>query len=85
VVTSSVASRGIDAQPGRHLYVEDDPSAFASRVVALLASPADRLAMGRHARAFVEAHHAWDRSYARLDALLRSTVATQSHSVCTPA
>jgi len=85
VVTSSVASRGIDAQPGRHLYVEDDPSGFASRVVALLASPADRLAMGRHARAFVEAHHAWDRSYARLDALLGSTVATQSHSVCTPA
>jgi polysaccharide biosynthesis protein PslH len=71
VVASSVAQRGLQAEPGRHLHVEDDPAAFASRVVGLLTSPEQRLAMGRQARAFVEGHHAWDASGARLDAMIR--------------
>jgi len=70
-VASSVAQRGLQAEPGRHLHVEDDPAAFASRVVGLLTSPEERLAMGRRARAFVEGHHAWDASGARLDAMIR--------------
>jgi polysaccharide biosynthesis protein PslH len=72
VVASSVAQRGLLAEPGRHLHVEDDPAAFASLVVRLLGSPEERLAMGRRARAFVEGHHAWDTSGARLDAMIRS-------------
>ncbi len=60
------------AEPGEHLHVEDDPAAFASLVVRLLRSPEERLAMGRRARAFVEGHHAWDSSGARLDAMIRS-------------
>ncbi len=85
VVASSVAQRGLEAQPGKHLHVEDTASSFASRVVALLRAPSERRAMGRLARAFVEAHHAWDGSYARLDALLSSTVLTRSQSLCMPA
>lgn len=85
VVASSVAQRGLQAEPGRHLYVEDDPAAFASRITGLLSSPEERLAMGRRARAFVEGHHAWDSSGARLDAMIRTLVGAPRSSVRTSA
>lgn len=72
VVTSSVGRRGLEAEPGEHLYVADEPAAFAAGVVHLLTTPAAQQAMGRRGRAFVEAHHAWGASGARLDALLES-------------
>jgi sugar transferase (PEP-CTERM/EpsH1 system associated) len=80
VVASSVAQRGLEAKVGTHLHVEDDPAAFASRVVALLTSPQARTAMGRQGRAFVEAHHAWDASCARLESML-GDVARRSRDV----
>jgi glycosyltransferase involved in cell wall biosynthesis len=80
VVASSVAQRGLEAKAGTHLQVEDDPVAFASRVVALLTSPQARAAMGRQGRAFVEAHHAWDASCARLESML-GDVARRSRDV----
>ena len=70
VVASSVASRGIEAEPGRHLYVADEPAAVASHVVRLLRDPGERRVMGRNARGFVEANHAWERSLSRLEPLL---------------
>jgi sugar transferase (PEP-CTERM/EpsH1 system associated) len=74
VVASSVAQRGLQAEASRHLHVEDDATAFARRVVQLLKAPDERAAMGLRARAFVEAHHAWDASCARLDRLISSAV-----------
>ena len=74
VVASGVAQRGLEAKAGTHLHVEDDPVAFADRVVALLTSPPARAAMGRQGRAFVEAHHAWDASCARLESMLSDAV-----------
>jgi len=85
VVASSVAQRGLLAEPGRHLHVEDDPAAFARRVAGLLTSPGERLAMGRRARAFVEGHHAWDSSGARLDAMLRAVLGAARSAVRTSA
>ncbi|HKW94413.1 MAG TPA: TIGR03087 family PEP-CTERM/XrtA system glycosyltransferase [Methylomirabilota bacterium] len=81
VVASSVAQRGLQAEPSKHLHVEDDPVLFASRVVQLLNSPDERLAIGRRARGFVEAHHAWDVSCARLDRLISATAAGASAGV----
>lgn len=74
VVASSVAHRGLEAVPGRHLHVEDKPEVFAERVIGLLVSPRDAVAMGRQGRAFVESHHGWDASLARLEATLQSLV-----------
>jgi glycosyltransferase involved in cell wall biosynthesis len=85
VVASSVAQRGLQAEAGRHLYVEDDPVAFASRITHLLASREERLAMGRRARAFVEAHHAWDSSCTRLDGMMRSLAGVTRATARTPA
>ncbi len=70
VVASSVAQRGLEAVPGKHLYVEDEPAAVADCVVSLLTSPAAAAAMGLQGRAFVEAHHSWDASCARLEGML---------------
>jgi sugar transferase (PEP-CTERM/EpsH1 system associated) len=74
VVASSVAQRGLGAGVGTHLYVEDDPGAFAARVVELLASPEVQGAMAGRARAFVEEHHAWEASGALVEGLLTSAV-----------
>jgi glycosyltransferase involved in cell wall biosynthesis len=70
VVASSVAYRGLEAVPGKHLHVEDEPLAVAERVVSLLTSPTAALAMGLQGRAFVESHHSWDASCSRLDGML---------------
>jgi hypothetical protein len=65
--------------------VEDDPASFASRITGLLTSREDRVAMGRRARAFVEAHHAWDSSCTRLDTMIRSIAGVARAAVRTPA
>lgn len=85
VVSSTVAQRGLQAEAPKHLHVEDDPAAFSGRVVQLLRSPEERIAMGLRARAFVEAHHAWDASCAHLDRLIASTVLGAGARMETPA
>jgi sugar transferase (PEP-CTERM/EpsH1 system associated) len=80
VVVSTLAGRGIDAQSGRQLYVEDEAAAFADRVVDLLGDASERKAVGRRARAFVEANHSWEGSLGRMDGLLRELSALPSAS-----
>lgn len=74
VVATSLAGRGFEAQPGRHLEVADDPAEFADHVVRLLKKPAEGRALGRAGRAFVEANYGWDRSLVNLDLLLAEAV-----------
>jgi sugar transferase (PEP-CTERM/EpsH1 system associated) len=70
VVATARAREGLEARPGRDLLVEDDAQPFADAVVDLLRRPARRLELGRAGRAFVESHHSWAASMARLDAVL---------------
>jgi sugar transferase (PEP-CTERM/EpsH1 system associated) len=70
VVASPKAHEGLDARPGRHLFVEDDPGRSADLVVNLLNSPLLRAAVGRAARSFVESRHCWGDSMAKLDRVL---------------
>jgi sugar transferase (PEP-CTERM/EpsH1 system associated) len=70
LVVSPLAARGLEVQPGRHLEVADDPAEFAAQIVRLLKSPAERRALGRNGRAFVEANYGWDRSLFNLELLL---------------
>jgi len=70
VVASSKAHEGLDAKPGRHLFVEDDPGRAADLIVNLLDSPLLRAPVGRAARSFVESHHCWADSMAKLDRVL---------------
>jgi sugar transferase (PEP-CTERM/EpsH1 system associated) len=66
VVATGRAHEGLEAHPGRHLFVEDTPARFAAMVVRLLDTPGLRAAVGGAAREFVETHHSWPASMARL-------------------
>lgn len=70
MVVSSLAARGLDAQPGRHLQVADAPAEFAAHVARLLKAPTEGRALGRSGRAFVEANYGWERSLVRLERVL---------------
>jgi sugar transferase (PEP-CTERM/EpsH1 system associated) len=70
VVATAKAHEGLEARPGEHLCVVDAPAAFADTVTDLLGSPERRQALGRAARRFVEAHHSWSASMAKLDTVL---------------
>ncbi len=77
VVATSGAARGLGAEPGQHLHVEDDPAAFAARTVGLLKRPAERQALACAARGFVEAEHSWESSLAQLETLLAEVTAAR--------
>jgi sugar transferase (PEP-CTERM/EpsH1 system associated) len=78
VVATSKAHEGLDARPGRHLFIEDDPGRFADLVVKLLDSPQLRAAVGGAARSFVEDHHSWTGSMAKLDRVLAEVTRMQT-------
>jgi sugar transferase (PEP-CTERM/EpsH1 system associated) len=71
VVATRKAHEGIDARPGEHLFVEDDPVRFADLVLSLLADPERRAEVGRTARRFVETRHSWPASMRQLDDVIR--------------
>jgi sugar transferase (PEP-CTERM/EpsH1 system associated) len=75
VVTTSAASAGVEAKPGRDLFVADDPADFAAAVVKLLRDEGLRRSTNRAARASMEAKYDWDDQLARLDVILADVVA----------
>jgi glycosyltransferase involved in cell wall biosynthesis len=57
VLTTAMGAEGLDALPGRHLLVEDDPVAFAARTVEVLhGAHAD---IGPAARALITTDFTW--------------------------
>lgn len=77
VVASPQAAEGIDAQAGEHLVVAADPAREAAEVIALLGDPARAAALGRAARARVEARYRWSATLARLPDLLFGDASAQ--------
>lgn len=59
VVAKPMPAQGIGARVGVDWFVEEEPEAFAERVLRLLNDPAARAQVGHHARAFVEDRHSW--------------------------
>lgn len=70
VVASAAAATGIDATPGEHLLVADDPEAMAAAVVRLFDEPAAAAQMGQAARERMIARYGWDARLAPLAGLL---------------
>ena len=68
IVVSAQALEGIDATPGSELLLAEDAARFAQAVSQLLGQ--DAAAMGRAARARVEARYGWDANLAKIDILL---------------
>jgi glycosyltransferase involved in cell wall biosynthesis len=75
VVATSEACGGLRVEDGRELLVADGPDAFARRVLELLGDPDRRRRLATHGRAYVEAHHDWEESGARLEEIYRAEVA----------
>jgi sugar transferase (PEP-CTERM/EpsH1 system associated) len=66
VVASPAAFEGIEAEPGRHLFVAESAEAQAEAISGLLADPRRADVLGRAARRRMEQHYRWD---ARLEPL----------------
>jgi sugar transferase (PEP-CTERM/EpsH1 system associated) len=78
VVCSSAAAGGIDATPGEHLIVSDEPSDFASRCVRLLLNPAERERLGQAARYRVQERYDWASAAAPMIDLLERQPASNT-------
>ena len=57
VVATTIGAEGIDVRPGEDILLADDPAEFAAAVIALLADPARRRALGQAGRRSVEARY----------------------------
>jgi glycosyltransferase involved in cell wall biosynthesis len=75
VVATSRAVGALAARSGRDAVVADGAEAFADAVLGLLDDQQQRLEIGRAGRAYVEAHHQWDRIAARLATLYEDVLA----------
>lgn len=71
IVVSPQALEGIAAEPGRELLLAENAAAYSAALTMLLAQPND--AIGRAARAKVEATFGWASNLACVDALLESS------------
>ena len=69
MVSTRLGCDGFPFEDGRELRFADDPAAFAAAVLDLLRDRDQAAALGRRARAYVEAHFGWDAIVPRLEAL----------------
>jgi polysaccharide biosynthesis protein PslH len=80
VVSSRVASGGVDAIDQEHFLVADTPSHYAEALLRLVEQPGERARLSAAGRARMLSHHAWPRSMQRLDAIITRCIANfQSH------
>jgi len=70
VVSSPAAAEGIDAAPGRDLFVAATPRETADRIIELADDPASSAAMGVAARQRMEQRYAWDATLGPLKAMI---------------
>jgi glycosyltransferase involved in cell wall biosynthesis len=78
VVSTSLGAEGLEAEPGRHLLIEDDPAAFARAVVRVLDQPALADALGRAGRALAEERYSWGGAARTLEGFFRRLRARRS-------
>jgi len=69
VVASPIGAEAFDAARGGALLVAGTPEEFAAAVVSVVGDPALAGRLAAQARRFVESHHTWEASTARLEAL----------------
>ncbi|WP_322513154.1 glycosyltransferase [Chloroflexus sp.] len=68
VITARQATIALSAQPGRDLIVAGDANSFAHAILTLLTDDERRAALGQAGRRYVEQHHNWQQSVAKLEA-----------------
>jgi glycosyltransferase involved in cell wall biosynthesis len=71
IVSTSLGVEGIEAVPGRDLFVEDQPADFADAVNRLLADPHLAARLGQSARQLAERRYAWSGAARALESFYR--------------
>ncbi|RTL26575.1 MAG: TIGR03087 family PEP-CTERM/XrtA system glycosyltransferase [Rhodocyclaceae bacterium] len=74
VVTSSIATGGVDADKDVHFLVADTPSEYASAILQILSSPGERRRLSHAGRERMLARHTWSRAMERLDDVIERCV-----------
>jgi glycosyltransferase involved in cell wall biosynthesis len=74
VVSTALGAEGLDAVPGRHLLIADEPANFASAVLRVLRDPGLGDDLGRAGRTLVTEHYSWRGAAGRLEAFLRQVL-----------
>ena len=59
VISTTMGVEAIEATPGEHYVLADDPQKFAEAVVYYLGNPQQRKAIGDHARSLVMEKYTW--------------------------
>jgi sugar transferase (PEP-CTERM/EpsH1 system associated) len=68
LVSTSLGCEGIDATPGEHLLIADEPAEFAAAVVELMDNETLATKLAREGRAMVLREYRWDPAVDRLEA-----------------
>ncbi len=59
VVSTSLGCQGLEVENGKNILIEDDPKAFAARVVSLLRDPSERARIGSAGWNLVNQRYTW--------------------------
>ncbi len=73
VVTTPPVAKAIDAIPGEHLLVADDPVSFADCVIQLISDPSRCAEMGENAYRWIARKFTWAKQLKTLDHLLETS------------
>ncbi len=74
VIATSQAVSALEALPGEHLLVADEPSVFALQILRLLDDRVLQSRIGPAGRRYVEQYHDWNTVVARLENVYRETI-----------
>lgn len=81
VVSTTVGVEGIDARPGEHLLVADEPVAFAQAVTRLLCDAGEAARLAQAGRRLVEQCYDWRSVLPALDDIYKATVPVRPDSM----
>jgi glycosyltransferase involved in cell wall biosynthesis len=74
IVSTTLGAEGIEAVPGRHLLIADEPAAFADAVSRLLADPRSAERIGQSARQLVVDQYSWSAAAEALEKFYLKTI-----------
>ncbi len=61
IVSTRVGAEGLPLEDGKHIYLADEPTEFARKVVQLLRNEQERETLGKQARQYVYEHFRWEK------------------------
>jgi glycosyltransferase involved in cell wall biosynthesis len=80
VVSTTLGAEGLDAVPGQHLLIADDPAHFASAVLRVLREPGLGDELGRAGRSLVSERYSWRGAAGMLEGFLREMLARRDRT-----